>query len=69
MKTVGTQTRSEFEEDPLKAWQRGAALDATLHAAMPRRQRGAWRLTHLQMNQFDLARQLEQAAKVNRRPE
>ena len=65
MKTVGTQTRSEIEVDPSKAWQRGAALDAMLHAAKPARRHGVWRLTHLQMNRLDLERQREQAARVN----
>lgn len=66
MKTVGSQIRAEFELDPAKAWQRGLALDAMLRVAMPLRQRGVWCLTHAQMNQLDLARQREQAAKVNR---
>lgn len=66
MKTVGTQTRSEIEADPSKAWRRGAALDAMLQAGKPTRRHGVWRLTHLQMNRLDLERQLEQAAKVNR---
>lgn len=66
MKTVGTQAHSEIEADPSKAWRRGIALDAMLHAAKPARQRGVWRLTHLQMNRLDFEYQLLQAAKVNR---
>ncbi len=66
MRTVGTQTRSEFETDSNLAWRRGVALDAMLLAALPARRRGVWRLNHEQMNRLDLARQLEQAAKVNR---
>ena len=66
MKTVGTRVRAEFEIDPVKAWQRGLALDAMLRVAMPLRPRGVCRLTHVQMNQVDLERQLEQAGKVNR---
>lgn len=66
MKTVGSQIRSEFETDANKAWQRGVALDAMLLAALPVRLRGVWRLTHAQMNRLDLARQVEQAVKVNR---
>ncbi len=65
MKTVGTQTRSEIEVDPGKAWQRGAALDAMLLGARAARPLGVWRLTHLQMNRLDLERQREQAARVN----
>lgn len=66
MKTVGSQIRSEFEFDPAKAWRRGLALDAMLRVALPLRERGVWRLTHLQMNHADLERQREQAAKVDR---
>ena len=65
MKTVGTRDRDEFEHDPAKAWHRGLTLDAMLRKAMPVRTRGVWRLTHAQMNLADLARQREQAAKVN----
>lgn len=68
MRIVGAKNRSEIETDPLQAWQRGKALDAMLRAAQPARQRGVWRLTHAQMNLLDLARQLAQAAKVNRQP-
>lgn len=67
MKTVGARHREEFERDPAKAWKRGLALDAMLNAAMPPRRRGVWRLTHAQMNASDLARQREQAARVNLR--
>ena len=66
MKTVGSQNRSELERNAIRAWRRGVALDAMLRAALPARQRGVWRLTHAQMNRLDLARQLEQAGKVNR---
>ncbi len=65
MKTVGSQTRTEFERNPTRAWQRGVALDAMLRAALPPRPHGVWRLTHRQMNTLDLARQVEQAGKVN----
>lgn len=65
MKIVGSQTRTEFERNPIKAWQRGVALDAMLRAALPARAHGVWRLTHGQMNRLDLARQVEQAGKVN----
>jgi hypothetical protein len=67
MKTVGNQTRGEIELDARKAWRRGAALDAMLRAALPARGRGAWRLTHSQMNPLDFQRQLDQAAKLNPR--
>ncbi len=66
MKTVGNQIRTEFEHDPTQAWRRGVALDAMLRAALPTRARGVWRLTHEQMNELDLARQAEQAGKLNR---
>lgn len=66
MRTVGTQTRSEFENDPIRAWHRGVALDAMLRAAMPHPRPGVWRLTHARMNQADLDRQRLQAAKLNR---
>lgn len=66
MKTVGKQIRTEFERDPTQAWRRGVTLDAMLRAALPMRVRGVWRLTHGQMNGLDLARQAEQAGKVNR---
>jgi hypothetical protein len=65
VKIVGTQTRSEIEPDPQKAWQRSKALDALLRAARSPYPRGVWRLTHAQMNRLDLERQLAQAAKVN----
>jgi hypothetical protein len=68
VKTVGNQRRGEIEPDASEAWRRGAALDAMLRAALPVRGRGAWRLTHSQMNQLDFLRQLDQAAKVNARP-
>ena len=66
MKTVGSQNRSELERNATQAWQRGVTLDAMLRAALPVHPRGVWRLTHAQMNQLDLACQLEQARKVNR---
>ena len=68
MKTVGNQDRNEIEPDPQRAWQRGKRLDAMLLAARAPYPRGAWRLTHAQMNQLDTERQLAQAAKVNRPP-
>ena len=69
MKMVGTKNRSEIEPDPQKAWQRCKRLDVMLRPAQQPRPRGVWRLTHSQMNQLDLERQLAQAARVNLLPE
>jgi hypothetical protein len=65
MKIVGARNRSEIEPDPQKAWSRCKAMDAMLRASPRSYERGAWRLTHAQMNRLDFERQLAQAAKVN----
>lgn len=67
MKIVGTQNRTEIERDPLRAWERGKALDAMLRNTLPPHPRGVWRLTHAEMNQMDLERQLALAARINKR--
>lgn len=43
MRIVGKQDRSEIELDPVKAWQRGRALDDMLRAALPPVPRGVTR--------------------------
>jgi hypothetical protein len=35
MRIVGTQDRSEIELDPVKAYQRGLALDRMMHGTLP----------------------------------
>ena len=67
MKMIGNKPRDEIERDPLKAWRRGAELDNMLRSASEPYPRGVWRLTHDQMNAMDFARQLAQAAKINKR--
>jgi hypothetical protein len=66
MKLVGTQNRDEFELDPVKAWQRGRALDALLRSNSTPFPRGVWRMTHAQMNKADLERQVDQFKRINR---
>jgi hypothetical protein len=66
MKLVGTQNRDEFELDPVKAWDRGRALDALLRSTSPPLPRGVWRMTHAQMNQASLERQVDQFKRINR---
>jgi hypothetical protein len=69
MKVIGNNKNwSEFELDPQKAWERGRALDASMKIGMTPHPRGVWRMTHAQMNAMDLARQREQAAKLNPLP-
>jgi len=53
VRTVGTQDRSEFESDPIKAWDRGRRLDALLAMALPERPHGVWRARHEQLNRLD----------------
>ncbi len=65
MKSVGNKAWSEFETDPQKAWQRARALDANMQIGLTPHPRGVWRMTHAQMNAFDLQRQRAQAAKLN----
>lgn len=67
MKIVGNRDRDEIEPDPLEAWRRSRALDALLTSALPPHPRGAWRLTHAEMNRLDAQRQLALAARINRR--
>ena len=47
------------------AWQRGVVLDAMRRAELLARSPGVLRLTHGQMNGLDMARQVEQAGRVN----
>jgi hypothetical protein len=65
MKLVGKKDRHEIELDPEKAWKRGRELDALLKSTSPPYPRGIWRLTHSQMNQIDLERQVAQFTRVN----
>jgi len=61
MRIVGRQDRSEIELDPVKAYRRARALDAMLHAALPRVPRGVTRGTHEYFNRVDAARQIAAA--------
>ncbi len=65
MKIVGNKKRSEFETDPQKVWQRARALDAAMQIGLTPHPRGVWRMTHTEMNAFDLQRQRAQAARLN----
>ena len=67
MKVIGKHRRREFELDPQVAWQRGKVLDGMLVAALEPQPKGVWRLTHQRINDMDFARQLVQAATVNKR--
>jgi hypothetical protein len=67
MRIVGDKNRNEIELDPVKAWERGNELDALLRSTLAPYPRGVWRLTHAQMNQMDLERQVAQFARVNHR--
>ena len=57
--------RSEFEQDPEKAWRRGRALDRMLASARASGTRGVIRATHAELNQLDDARALEIARRLN----
>ena len=65
MRVVGTQDRTEFEPDPVKAWHRGRQLDALLATALPERPRGVWRAQHTEFNHLDDEWQLTIARRVN----
>lgn len=67
MHIVGTEDRTAFELEPLRAWRRARRLDEILRAATPIRPRGVFRATHAAMNAEDDARMLDVARRINGR--
>lgn len=65
MRIVGNQNRTEIELDPVKAYQRGRALDILLHGAAPPVTPGITRGTHEYFNRLDAERQLQVARALN----
>ena len=65
MRIIGNQNRSEIELDPVKAYQRGRALDALLHRAFSPVAHGVTRGTHAHFNRLDAERQLQVARELN----
>jgi hypothetical protein len=67
MHIVGTQDRTAFELEPLRAWRRARRLDELLRTAAPIRPRGVFRVAHVAMNAEDDARMLDVARRINGR--
>jgi len=65
MRIVGSQNRSEFELDPVKAYRRARALDAMLGGAAAPIVRGVMRGTHAYFNRLDAERRTWIARKLN----
>ena len=65
MRIVGKQDRSEIELDPVKAYQRGRALDAMLRSASLPLKRGVMRGTQEYFNRLDAERQTQIARTLN----
>jgi hypothetical protein len=65
MRIVGSQDRSEFELDPVKAYHRGLALDRMMRGTLPPVVRGVMRGTHEYFNRIDAARQVQAARALN----
>jgi hypothetical protein len=61
MRTIGSLDRSEIELDPVKAYQRGLALDRMMRGTLPPVVRGVTRGTHDYFNRIDAARQVQAA--------
>ncbi len=66
MRVIGNRKDwSEIELDPVKAYQRGRALDAMLRRALPAPKRGVYRGSVEYFDREDEARGIEAARRIN----